>query len=329
MAATSGRETPALKTRLSEEPQLFTLDQTLRLLRCLHTDNVQEWDAFFRAKVLIRPWLSLAFPPSEVLRLEEQDEAPHLQITATSFGLYSTLGPLPTLYTEELLEEARSDESVSRDFLDILNNHLFHLLYQTWHHNWLERRTVESHREDAAHIQFCLMGQADPSLRPFGLPRALLTELLVSRARSASHLERCLCLTLHRDDVQVEQCVERRVSIPLDQRCRLGQANAVLGEDAVLGSQVRDSTGKFRVHLLHADERAMRHFQPGQPGHAVLADSIRRFLDTPLEYELVLHPAENTVFAPCALGKNTATGFYLGSPQSFRAVTFWSAGTEG
>ena len=327
MATTSGREAPALKKRLSEEPQLFTLDQTLQILRCLHTSSVQEWDAFFRANILIRPWLSLAFPPNEVLHLEEQDEAPRFQITATSFGLYSTLGPLPTLYTEELLEEARRDESVSRDFLDILNNHLFHLRALVWRHNRLARRTVESQREDATRIQFCLMGQSDPSLRPPGLPRALMTELLVNRARSASHLERCLCLTLHRDDVQVEQCVERRVAIPWDQRCRLGQANAVLGEDAVLGCQVRDSTGKFRVHILRADERAMRHFQPGQPGQAALADSIRRFLDAPLEYDLVLHPAEDAVFAPCALGQNAATGFYLGNPETFRAVTFWSAGT--
>ena len=329
MAAASGREAPALNTRLSEEPQLFTLDQALRILRCLHTRSVQEWDAFFRVNVLIRPWLSLAFPPSEVLYLETRDEAPRFQITATSFGLYSTLGPLPTLYTEELLEEARSDESVSRDFLDILNNHLFHLRSLTWHHNRLERRTVESRREDAARIQFCLMGQSDPSLRPPGLPRALLLELLVNRARSAAHLERCLCLTLRRDDVQVEQCVERRVAIPADQRCRLGQANAVLGEDAVLGSQVRDSTGKFRVHILRADEQTMRHFQPGQPGYAALADSIRRFLDAPLEYDLVLHPAEDAVFAPCVWGRNTATGLYLGNPDAFRAVRFWSTGTEG
>lgn len=310
--------------RLKTEPQRFSLGQALRLIGFTHAGNLTEWDAFIRENVYVRPWLSLAFPPSELLECEERNTTPRFSLTATGFGLYSTMGPLPTFYTEELLDDARRDESIARDFLDILNNHLYHLLYAAEHHNRLERRTVESRRPVPAHIQFCLMGQAAPSLREPGLPRAVLTELLTSRSRSATQLENYLSHVLGRTDVEVQQCVERRVAIPDSQRCRLGEANAVLGENAMLGSEMRDSTGKFRLHLHSVNARDMRQFLPGNAGYAAVQEHIRRYLDTPLEYELVLHPSSDPV-PPRSLGTNTNMGFYLGSPSTCPAVTvFWS-----
>ena len=310
--------------RLKAEPQRFTLGQALRLIGFTHAGTLAEWDAFIQGNVYVRPWLSLAFPPSELLECEERETTPRFSLTATGFGLYSTMGPLPTFYTEELLDDARRDESIARDFLDIINNHLYHLLYAAEHHNRLERRTVESRRPVPAHIQFCLMGQAAPSLREPGLPQAVLTELLTHRSRSAAQLENYLSHVLGRSDVEVQQCVERRVNIPRIQRCRLGEANAVLGENAVLGSQVRDSTGKFRLHLHSVSARDMRYFLPGNAGYTALHEHIRRYLDTPLEYDLVLHPSSDPV-PPRSLDINTNMGFYLGSPETCPAVTvFWN-----
>ena len=324
MASETGRKAVDLIELLKTEPQRFALGQALRLIGFAYAGNVVEWGAFIHENVSIRPWLSLAFPTSEILQFEEREDVPRFALTATGFGLYSTMGPLPTFYTEELLEEARRDESVSRDFLDIINNHLYHLLYAAEHHNRLERLTVESRRQSPAHIQFCLMGQAAPSLREPGLPRAVLMELLASRSRSAVRLESYLSHVLGRRDVEVEQCVECHIAIPREQLCRLGSANAVLGEDAMLGCRVRDSIGTFRLHLRSVAAADMQRFLPGRPGYVALTEHLRRYLDTPLEYELVLHPAPEP--APRrALGVNADMGFYLGTPETCPPVTiFWS-----
>ena len=319
MAAATGRETADLIGRLLAKPQSFSLGQALRLLGQAHSATPEERHSFLLRRVRIRPWLSLAFPPGDLVALEEDEDGAAFELTATGFGLYSTLGPLPTLYTEELLDEVRRDESVSRDFLDILNNHLYHLHYGAWHHNRLERRTVESHKRDADHIQFCLMGQADPSLREPGPPRAFLAELLARRARSAGQMGRYLGYVLERDDVDIEQCVERRAPIPLGQRCRLGEANARLGEDAMLGCELRDSVGKFRIHLREVAPEDMPHFLPGRPGHEALARHILRFLDAPLEYDLILHPAPGPQ-PQVRVGEGRALGFYLGTAERYPAV---------
>ena len=323
MGAPIGRETADLTARILSEPKSFSLGQALRLLGCLHARTPEERRAFIQENIVIRLWLSLAFPSTEVTGIEVRDERPRYIVTATSFGLYSTMGPLPTLYTEELLEEARNDQSISRDFLDILNNHLAQLRYAANLHNRLEWRTVEDQSRDAAHIQFCLMGQGHVSLRKPGLPKVYLTEIFARRTRSAARLELYLGYALGRGDVRVEQCVERRAPIPTDQRCRLGVDNARLGTDAMLGQCLRDSTGKFRIHLDKVAPDDMRRFLPGQAAYTALTEHLRRYLDAPLDYELALHPASPEV-PRRSLGVDSAVGFYLGAPRACLPVrVFW------
>lgn len=323
MAAKIGRETTDLTERILNEAQSFTLGQALRLLSYLHSQKPEECQAFIQKKIFIHPWLSLAFPANEITSMEKS--AQHYDLTTTLFGLYSTLGPLPTLYTEELLEEARRDESVSRDFLDILNNHLTKLRYAAYVHNWLELRTVENASLGMAHLQFCLMGQAALSLRDTRLPRARLAEILVRRTHSASQLEVYLSYMLDREDIRVEQCVERYALIPLEQRCRLGLANATLGQDAMLGMRLRDSNGKFRLHFEQIDPDEMANYLPGREGHLNLAQYLRRFLMVPFVYELDMHPKPKEP-SPNPLGLKSAIGFYLGRKEKYPTVrVFWKS----
>ncbi|MFO8111269.1 MAG: type VI secretion system baseplate subunit TssG [Desulfosalsimonadaceae bacterium] len=67
--------------------------------------------------------MSLAFPPADIDRIQEMDLQEHsgYEITANFLGLYGISSPLPTFYTEELMHEAAEDESVCRDFIDVIN----------------------------------------------------------------------------------------------------------------------------------------------------------------------------------------------------------------
>ena len=311
---TKAREQAAdLENRLLTAPHRFTMMQTLWLLSALNAESAEECDRFMRRNIRVVPWLSLAFPPSEVVSVEkrERDSEVAYRVILPYYGLYSTMGALPTFYTEELLDEAREDDSISRDFLDIINNHLYHLLYAANRHSDLVRRTVESANRTAEFIQYSLVGQAEEELRDEKLYALAIADVLAQRSRSAVRLERYLAFVLARADVEVEQCVERRAVVPPGQRCALGKSNCRLGNDAVLGESVADSTGKFRVHLRGTAPAEVGKFLPKETKYADFPEQIKRFLDAPLDYDMVLHPDDSPP-PRAALGKGAKIGFFLG-----------------
>lgn len=292
-------ELPLLE-HLAVAPQDMTLGQALRLLGMAHSEVFEVWLRFMQRRVRVRSWLSLAFPSTELAEYRYNEQEETVELTATSFGLYGTLGALPTFYTEELLEEARSDESASRDFLDIINSHLHHCLY--WVSLWgkLARRTAELRNPQAVHVLHCLMGQAYPPLRPEGPPQTAVLGLLLRHTRSAMGLEDYCAYSLGfagtERAVRTEQCVPRMARILESQRCRLGQANSTLGTDMYLGQQVSDCTGKFRLHFEGMSRQDMEFFLPKGQKFAAVGACVRQYLDVPLEYDVVLHPAPGTVF---------------------------------
>lgn len=323
MATEARRKTTDLRAQILANPSAFTLNHLIHLLAYLNAQTPKEQLEYLEENVFIRPWLSLAFPSTEVQDLAYDNEQPAYFVTNTIFGLYSTMGPLPTLYTEELLEEARNDESVTRDFLDIINNHVTKLAFLTSNHNSLASRTVENEDYAVAFMQFCLRGQVDASLRESGLPKAYLTEIYARRTRSAAQLELFLSYVLQRDDVEVEQCVERTVQIPSDQRARLGVCSVTLGTDAMLGMCLKDRIGKFRIHLKRVATDDIKRYLPGASNYLNIKRYVARFLDAPLDYELTIHPQDEKP-KKCQLGVDATMGFYLGRPKTYQNVRiFW------
>lgn len=299
--------------------------QALRLLGIMNAGSADEIDRFFRRNIRVVPWLSLAFPPAEVVsvRKREEDGRPLYRVTVPYYGLYSTMGALPTFYTEELLDEAREDESISRDFLDILNNHLYHLLYAANRHGDIALRTVESANRSAEFIQYCLIGQAEDELRDTSLHALAIADLLAQRSRSAIRLERYLAFVLGRDGVEVEQCVERRAPVPPAQRCAVGVGGCRAGEDAVVGENVADSAGKFRIHLRGVKPSDAAEFLPGREGYGSFRDRVECYLDSPQEFDLVLHP-DGSEPQPAPLGDGAKLGFYLGAKAEQPVRVSWN-----
>jgi type VI secretion system protein ImpH len=247
MAATHGRSTTGVDRFLAEHPARFSLEQALRLLE-LELERKGVSRAEVERHVHVVPWLSLAFPAHEIVRLrldegqtdedEDEDEkdetgidldflaeatslpdAPHYRLENTLVGLYSTLGPLPTLYTEELLGEARADRSVVKDFLDIINNRIAHLHFCAERYYDYARRLVEQEDENMARMLYSLMGQAYPELHRGRPPRPQAVELLVA-PRTADGLAHYLASELSWPEIWVEECVSRKAAIPGEQRCR-------------------------------------------------------------------------------------------------------------
>ncbi len=262
--------------------------------------------------IRVRPELSLAFPGTDIASIEEidEDEDPAVdtqmryRITTAFLGLYGVSSPLPTFYTEDLLDEAREDSSVSRDFIDIINTPLYTLFLQVWSKYRLGLRIVEEEDFDCLEQLFCLIGLGGPEFRKqFERPEGLLryTGLFTQSPRSAMGLEILLRDALQEKQLHIIACTKRKAAIPDDQLCRLGQGACQLGNDFYLGRQMEDRMGKFRIRIGPIEWATFQSFLPDTDRFQNLALLTKAYLDQPLEWQLkmVLAPDESR---PAQLG---------------------------
>lgn len=270
----------------------FSFPQVMRIARMhLGAGGAGELPEIpWQERLRVRPDLSLAFPAADVARVERTgQDGDDLLITTTFLGLYGSSSPLPTHYTEDLMDEAAADSSVSRDFLDILHQRLYQLYFQCWSKYRLFVRVAEEHNPRDRERLFCLIGLGEKELRdsqPDAWSLVRYAGLLTQFPRSADGLQTLLRDALGVRKLAVEQCVLRRVPIPHDQQMRLGLSGMCLGMNSVLGSEIPDRMGKFRIHLGPLSKREYDTFLPGTPHHDKLARLIRLYILDPFDFDL-------------------------------------------
>jgi len=268
--------------------------------------------------IRVRPALNLAFPAADIAKIEnvQYEEQDRYNITATFFGLYGSSSPLPTFYTEDLINEAGQDESVSRDFLDIIHHRLYSLLFQAWLKYRLFFQVAEEHSD--AHIErlFCLLGLGDPDQRRkipdvHGLLRYI--GLFTQFPHSATGLITILRDALEDVPVQLASCIHRMAKIPESQRMKMGISGSALGVDTYVGEEIEDRMGKFRIQIGPLNQADFLRFTPGNPGYVKLTTLTELYITEPFEYEVEL-----------ILAANQAKTVSLGDPvRSVLGVTTW------
>jgi len=310
MAGQGGRSSLDLKLDLLKQGHAFSFFQVIRLLRLFApmSDKTEGTQASQSNHIRIRPHLSLAFPPADVDSIEELgDEAPRFLVTATLLGLYGPSSPLPTFYTEELMDEAAEDESVTRDFVDIVNHRLFLLLFRCWTKYRLFIQIVEDRNSHYLERLFSLLGLGGEVLRkdvrdPYALLRYI--GLFTQFPRSAVGLACLLQDALGSIPVQVLSCIERRAKIPSDQRIFLGRSGGLLGMDSYLGEEMVDRMGKFRLQVGPVNREAFQALLPGGEDCEKLSFLTKLYVTDALEYDVEL-----------TLAEGEAQGVYLGSSE--------------
>jgi len=287
MADQDGRPTPELIARLLREGHRFSFIQAYRfLLRQLHREAGKDLDIHELAKqIRVRPDLSLAFPDADIVKIEDTPPSGRFRITAAFLGLYGSSSPLPTFYTEDLLQELAQDHTVSRDFYDIFNSPLYTLYFAIWKHHHLFYNIAEEPDRNTMERLYCMVGFGSEPLRksidnPYGMLRYI--GLATQFPKSAEGLRALLADGLSEAAIHITQCQERIAEIPPRQRLFLGRSGNVLGEDAYLGREIADRAGKFRVHIGPVSREAFSRYIPGQPAFQKLSQFIRFYLDQPL-----------------------------------------------
>lgn len=294
-----------LRLDLLRKAHAFSFYQVMRLLRLFirHLEKSEERESLEEEHIRIRPELSLVFPASDVANIEEIDgEKPFFLVTATFLGLYGSSSPLPTFYTEDLLDEASEDMSVTRDFIDIFNHNLYLLLFRCWTKYRLFFQVVEENNPKILDKLFCLVGLGERELRRGLLESYSLiryTGLFTQFPKSALGLKTLLQDALEKIHIEVIPCIKRRVKIPPDQRLFLGTSGASLGEDSFIGEEIDDRMGKFRLQIGPLKSEPFHSLLPGNPNHQRLAFLTKFYLLDSLEYDIELILAEREAETVC------------------------------
>jgi type VI secretion system protein ImpH len=331
-----------LAERLFAEGYAFDFFQAVRLLEALYPGRQLDGPD---EPVRFRAWQSLSFPPSAIAGLRPPvSEAAPAVMTVAFMGLTGPSGVLPRHYTELLLRlqrDARGPERTAlRDWLDLFNDRLITLFYQTWrkYRFWLayERRGPEQAEPDPfTRALRSLTGTGTPGLRDrlrvtahdsAGGEQVLASVddqavlfyggLFAHRPRCAAGLNAILA-DYFRVPAKVLQFQGQWLQLDDPNRSHLGSANSTLGSDLVVGQRVWDVQNKVRVRLgplRYSQFQALlpdRAPAPGGKTFFSLLHLVRLYAGPELDVDVQLVPRAEEV-PECLLPESTADGPRLG-----------------
>lgn len=325
-----------LAARIIKNPRAFEYYQLLHLIDRAHCNQVSigHQGPAPQEPIRIRPTLSLAFPACDldVAEWEEPDgiSSGRILLTTTFLGLYGSNSPLPTHFTEELLDEEEDDQLV-RAFLDQFHHRIYSLLYRCW----AKFRYYVVFRPDGldpiSQVVRALLGIGTagtfeglkvPPLRFFRY-----VGLYSQRPRSAAGLMGLLRDYFGDVEVDIEQCVGRWLPIQPNDRNVFGQDKCTLGEDFLIGERVFDRSGKLRIKVGPVDFKRYTDFLPTGTAAADLAEIVRFYCGDPLEFDTeVTLAAEEVPDLPLGeqgmLGRLSWTSWLKSKPCEDKAVIF-------
>lgn len=290
---------------LLKEGHRFSFFQVIRLLRLLDPEpfDSHRQEPFRNQQISIRPDLSLAFPAADVAKVENPSpEKSNFEVTATFLGLYGSSSPLPTFYSEDLIDETIAAESVTRDFIDIISCRVFSLFFRCWTKYRQYLKVAEENSPQDLERLYCLVGLGEKKLQEEALePYSLIKYLglFTQFPRSVLGLQTLLRDGLGGLDVTVVSCLKRKAKIPLDQCSVLGSSTCILGDNTFLGQEIEDRMGKFRIQIGPIDLEQFYSLLPGNQNHQKLAFFTRFYLTDSLDYDLELILAEGKVSTTC------------------------------
>mgnify|MGYP000592398595 CR=1 FL=1 len=288
-----GPAAPAL-SGLTQAIREYSLFQAVLLvidrLRDAHP-NLSDDDLYDLLEFQANP--GLGFPGSDVDRVEFFEE--HGQLRArlcfNVIGLVGSGSPLPAFYGEQAVGDSEEGNPTAC-FLDLFHHRLQRLLLPIWQKYRYHARFKSGALDPFSSQLFALIGLGGEAIRAskeLNWKRLLpYLGLLSLRAHSAALIEAVLRFYFKHAELTIEQCIERRVEIIDEQRNRLGACNSALAQDLVLGEQVRDRSGKFRIHVRELDWQRFHEFLPIGFGFQPLCALVRFTLRDPLDYDIRL-----------------------------------------
>ncbi len=313
-------DSPILKD-LFARPWAYSFVQVTRILR-YYFANSERHSTFIEKHIVIRPHLSLSFPAHDVVSLKcldknghivpepPEDEPPVFVLTVNMLGLYGTSSPLPTFYTEDLLAEEREDLRGMRDFLTVFNTRFYDLFLHAGWFRFTPIRTIFEQKDYSLGEKALALGGLPFSCRdkyPFSIENKFpLIGLFSLFPRSAKALQSYLRASLG-CSCYITECVAGTEPVPRDQRCMLGNENCTLGEDSMLGSFLKNRSGRIKLTLENLTESQLLHYSSPE-GRGQLFRHINFYCTEPLNVDLEMSLDKKKLHGACLYGKKRQEG---------------------
>ena len=318
--------TAGLIELLRDDTRGFSFFQIVQLAEAMGAGEIGRGESAAAEQLRFRPALTMAHPASEVASAElmtDEDGRQRLMVETTFLGLYGTMSPLPSYFTEDLLHE-QGEESLVRGFLDIFHHRLISMFYRCWkkyrHHVQFRSGARDEFSGRLLSLTGLEVTGADKQLAVPPVQLLRYAGILSQRPCSAASL-RCILTDYFREiPCEVIERVPRWVVIPDESRCRLGRSASTLGVDTQLGERVFDASGKYKVGLGPMGYPTFERFLPGGDNMPVLRQLLRIATADLLAYdvELELRSADRPTVQ-----------LELGSPGSCLGQTSWLGSTDG
>lgn len=316
MATLTRRSDYTLESDLYQESYEFEFSQAIRILEALNrkAPPFGEGDDPAKEALQIKSRLTLAVSSSDIYSVKTASNNDKRPIVTINFlGVGGIQGPLPTPYTELVIDRVRYKDTSSRDFLDIFNHRLASFWYRIQKRNVLGMAQISPELTGAGKIFLDLIGLNSRYLqRKLQLQdRSLLSfaPLFWQRNKSTAGLQHLL-KNYFKTEIHIQEFQGIwRQAIPEDLSLignKQGQYNA-LGRNIILGRRSWDQAAGIRISLKQLSwEKYLTHL-PGQRGHAALKSLVTFYAGIEKKFSFYASIKREEI-PPTILGKNMFLG---------------------
>lgn len=281
MATVARRSDYSLESQLYSQTYEFDFHQAVRILEALAPNSIPfgEGSQPQKEAMQIQARVTLSVSSSDIYSLKPQRNPNKPPILTINFlGIAGIQGPLPTVYTEILVERLRKKDTAFRDFLDIFNHRLVAMWHRVHKKVIVGLDQVPPTQSPIGKSLFDLLGLGDPHLRDLlEVPdRSLLSyaPLFWQRTRSSAGL-RQLLQGYFKNTVHIKELQGVWRTAPASDWSLLGIQFNRLGQDMVLGNRSWDQGGGIGITLSEISWQEYLTHLPGGQGHRKLISLVR------------------------------------------------------
>lgn len=341
MPGAKRRFEPSVIARLLDEPQRFEFVQAVRMLELWLRQNGVAHDKALSGFLRFTNSVAMNFPPSELEALTPDADVPIgsaralqaalldktlkcIRITPAFIGFFGVNGVLPYHYSESIAARVHFDRADGqRALFDSFSSRSVALFYQSWAKYRIQYRLDAQGRDAFLPMQLALAG-----IKPHARDRsddhsdietggvcdevaghyaAMLRHRPVSGAVIAGVLTEYFGVP-----ISLEQFVGCWDDLPVAHQSRLGVANCLLGQGAVLGASCWRRDLRVRLRIGPLARRDYERFLPGASGAKALKTMLSLFAGAPLQYEVRPVLRAQAVRKICLVPDNDERGSRLG-----------------
>ena len=251
MEAALRRQVPDLIQDLYSKPYEFELSQALKVFEYLFPDSPEmgEPKSIGQEKIIFKSRISMSTPSSDIYKTYDVPSG-NVVMVVNLMGIAGIQGPLPTPYSEWILDRVSKKDNAFADFLDIFNHRLITLKTKISKHYVPTLSKKLPPDTELGNTILSLTGLENYQESIQVKPRNMLkyAGLMWHNACSAAGFK-SLISDYFQVKTSIYQLEGRWVYLQAEDQTLLGQQNTVLGLNSSIGTKFWSGDTLFKLTL--------------------------------------------------------------------------------